>query len=240
MSEAQFNQYQNLHIFAVKWRGYKQVSIPKNKDGFRKEMQFQDYVSLDYSSKSGKPVHIFLLAVDSKYDNNSQNLKKLLAQIRDPTDVILVSRDPFKVYSRRAIDMFKHLRVKMYLHENFNQVTPHGPLCYPHRIMAPDEVSRLLNDELCCQLVNLPKILVEDVQCIWIGVDPGDVVEIKMPSEIAGENIQYKVAVSKSGRVISFREYAAVTEAVPEDNDEDDEIQEHREAADEDDGNDSD
>lgn len=238
MSNAQFNQYQNLHTFAIKWRKYTQVSIPKTKDAFRKEMQFKEYVRLDYTSSSGKPVRIFILATNGKYTDKSANLKLLLAQIRKPTDVILVSQGIFKVFFQRAINMFKHLRVKTYLHENFNLIIPNGPLCYPHRIMSHDEVSRLLNEELCCQLINLPKILVDDVQCIWIGAELGDVIEIKMPSDISGVVVQYRVAVAKSGRIISFRDYAAPEEV--EDADEDgDEIQEHREAVDNDIGSDS-
>jgi DNA-directed RNA polymerase subunit H (RpoH/RPB5) len=240
MSDEQFAQYNNLHVFALGWRKYRQVSIPKKNDAFRKEMQFQDYTRLDYMNSSGKPVQIFLLAKSGKYDNSSQDLKRLLAKIREPTDVILVSADPFKIYSRRAIDIFKHLRVKTYLHENFNLIIPNGPLCYPHRIMRHEEVDRLLNEELCCQLVNLPKILVEDVQCIWRGAELGDVIEIKMPSDISGYVIQYRVVVAKSGRVISFRDYGQPVADIPTEPDEDDEIIEQREAADDDAGDDSD
>jgi DNA-directed RNA polymerase subunit H (RpoH/RPB5) len=240
MSDKQFTQYENLHVFALKWRKYLQVSIPKNKDAFRKEMQFQEYTRLDYTNNSGKPVQIFLLAEAGKYDNSSQDLKRLLAKIREPTDVILVSVDNFKVYSRRAIDIFKHLRVKTYLHENFNLIIPNGPLCYPHRIMSHDEVDRLLNEELCCQLINLPKILVEDVQCIWRGAELGDVIEIIMPSDISGYAIQYRVVVAKSGRVISFRNYGQPAIETRTEFDEDDDIIEQREAADDDVGDESD
>jgi DNA-directed RNA polymerase subunit H (RpoH/RPB5) len=240
MSDEQFTQYVNLHIFALEWRKYRQISIPKKKDAFRKEMQFQDYTRLDYTNDSGKPVQIFLLAKTGKYDNKSQDLKRLLSKIREPVDVILVSAGPLNVYSRRAIDIFKHLRVKTYLHENFNLIIPNGPLCYPHRIMSHEEVDRLLNEELLCQLINLPKILVEDVQCIWRGAELGDVIEIKMPSDISGYVIQYRVVVAKSGRVISFRDYGQPISDTPNEPDEDDEIIEQREAADDDVGYESD
>lgn len=241
MSNAQFKQYQNLHTFAIEWRKYRQVSIPKTKDAFRKEMQFQEYVRSNYMNASGKPVCIFILAKNSKYDKSSPNLKRLLAQMRNPADVIIVSCNAFKALPRKAIGMFKHLRVKTYLHENFNLIIPKGPLCYPHRIMTHDEVSRLLNEELCCQLINLPKILDNDVQCIWIGAELGDVIEIKMPSDITGTVIQYRVVVAKSGRVISFRDYDAVDTTTNAEVDVDDtEIQEHREAVDNDIVSDSD
>ena len=196
-------------------------------------MQFHQYVKLDYiNQKNGRPVLIYLIAKGSKYANSSQDLKRLLAKIRDPTDVILVTEAPFKTYSKRSIALFKHLRVKSYLHENFILVVPNGPLCYPHRILKHEEVNKLLNNDLCCYLVNLPKILLEDVQCTWIGAEVGDVVEIKMLSDISGESIQYRVVVAKSGRVISFRDYNKKKKPVaveePEE-EEDDDVTAHRE-----------
>jgi DNA-directed RNA polymerase subunit H (RpoH/RPB5) len=233
MSDSQFNQYLNLHKFAAKWRGYKQVSIPLKKDIFRKNMQFNDYVQLEYIHKNGKPVLIYLLSKNGKYSNSSQDIKRLLAKTREPTDVILVSAAPFKVYTKKAIVTFKHLRVKTYIHENFNLEVPKGALCYPHEIMSTEEVNNLLNNELYCSLVSLPKILIEDVQCIWTGAELGDVIRIKMISDITGTCYQYRVVVAKSGRVISFRNDDEPVEEIVDDED-DEEIQAHREAANED------
>jgi len=204
MTDQQYTQYQNLHIFATKWRKFKQKGEIKNKSSFRKEMQFKDFVELKYTSSTGKPIIIYLLAVNSKFNTGSQDLKRLLSKIREPTDIIIVTNEAFKIYSTRALEKFTHLNIKVYLHENFNLIIPNGPLCYPHRIMDADEVNHLLNEDLCCQLINLPKILIEDVQCIWIGAEIGDVIEIKMISDTTGETIQYRVVVPKSGKIISF------------------------------------
>lgn len=230
MSDLQYTQYKNLHIFAEKWRKYINKSSIYDNDTFRKHMQTDQYVKLDYQSVNGKPVLIYLFAKDSKY-NSSQDLKRLLSKIKEPSDVIIVSDAPLKTYSIRAIQTFKHLRVKTYLHENFDLIIPQGPLCYPHRILSHEEVDRLLNNELCCGLINLPKILLEDVQCIWIGAEVGDVIEIKMLSEITGESVQYRVVIPKSGRVISFRPEQKEPITQPEQEDEDEEIQELRENA---------
>lgn len=231
MSDEQYKQYKNLHIFAEKWRKYKQVTDVYDKDTFRKNMQFYQYVKLDYiHPKNGRSIQIYLLAKNSKYSNSSQDLKRLLAKIREPSDIILVAESEFKTYSKRSIALFKHLRVKTYLHENFNLIVPNGPLCYPHRILKHEEVNRLLNDELCCNLINLSQILLEDVQCIWIGAEVGDVVEIDMLSDISGQSIMYKVVVAKSGRVISFRNYESEKPAEEDlEEEEDEEVKAHRE-----------
>jgi hypothetical protein len=232
MSEAQYIQYKNLHIFASEWRKYKHVGVEYNKKEFINNMQGEECVLLKYINPvSSKPVLIYLLSTNSKYNNNSQNLRGLLARIKEPTDVIIVSSEAFKTYSIRTIAKFKTLRVKTYLHENFDLIIPNGPLCYKHRILSFEETNQLLNKELCCKLINLPKILLEDVQCIWIGAEVGDVIEVTQLSDITGESIQYRVVIPKSGKTINFRTESNTTEPIAEDIAEDDEIQEIREKA---------
>lgn len=193
MSHTQYEQYKNIHIFATEWRKYtSEVSI-MTEDAFRKEMHHKEYVRMDYKNKD-KQVFIFLLSVNSKY-NNSQHLKKLLASIRSTADIILISKEEFKIYSRRAMELFKNLNIYTYLHEHFNIIVPNGPLCYPHRIMDKKEINNLLNNELYCEINNLPKLRANDPQCIWIGAQPGDVVEVELPSELAGHVIQYRLVV---------------------------------------------
>jgi len=216
MSDIQYQQYQNLYIFAKDWRKYKPISNLLNKDIFRKQIQFNQYIRLDFiNTKLEKPVLIYLFIKNSKYFNNSQNLKRLLVKIREPSDVILVTEALFKVYSKKIFAIFKHLRIKNYLHEHFSLIIPKGPLCYPHRILEYKEVDQLLNSDLCCYLVNLPKILVDDVQCIWIGAEVGDVIEIRSFSDIAGESIHYRVVIIKNGNFISFRENTLSDEVSP-------------------------
>lgn len=236
MSESQYKQYQNLYIFAKDWRKYKQISPLLDINTFRSNIQVNKYIRIEcMNNELTKPVLIYLLLNnDKKNDINSQELKHLLAKIKDPSDVILVSSNKFKSHPQKVITSFKHLRVKTYLHENFDLIIPEGPLCYKHRILSHDEIKILLNKELCCSLINLPKILLEDVQCIWIGAEVGDVVEITMISDITLETIQYKVVTPKNSRVISFRNETNIIGK--EEDDEDDEIIEHREnIADEDD-----
>ena len=101
--------------------------------------------------------------------------------------------------------------------------------------MSREEIIKLTNDDLCCYITNLPKIFDEDTQCIWIGAKVGDVLEIKISSDISGESIHYRVVVPKSGKLIAYKEAPAEEAPVEE---EDEEILEHREegaAADDDD-----
>lgn len=207
MVETQYKQYLNLLTFATEWRKYKLNIKPLNETEFRNEMQTEQYVRIDcLDPKRKKEVIIYLFDKNSKYIISSQDLKKLLKKNKNPCNIILVTYKPLNTYCRKAIVSFKHLSIVSYRHEIFDLVIPNGPLCYPHRIMSREEVLHLCNHELCCYLINLPKIFEEDPQCIWIGATIGDVVEIKMLSDISGEAIQYRVVVPKSGRIIAIKE----------------------------------
>ena len=234
MSHEQYSQYLNVHIFAEKYRKYEKISEILDEEKFRKTMQYNSYVKIQYvNKKNGKPVLIYLLAKGSKYAEQSQELKKLLSKIKDPSNVMLISQNKFKVYSMKSINAFNHLKVKTYLHENFSLIIPNGPLCYNHRIMSASEIDNLLNNVLFCHVINLPKILDDDPQCIWIGAEVGDVVEITASSDISGEYVSYRLVVAKSGRVISFRSVENnATKEKPEEEEETEEVKNFREEAD--------
>lgn len=230
MSEAEFNRYNNVIIFATDWRKYELVTKPLDKDAFRKVMQSEQYVKLEcYDPKKDTNVLIYLFDKNSKYIASSQDMKKLLKKIKDPCSLIMITYQPMNVYHRKAINSQKHLKVSVYRHEIFDLVLPNGPLCYPHRIMTREEVIRLTNEDLCCFVINLPKILDEDPQVIWIGAEVGNVLEIKMLSDTSGETYQYRVVIPKSGKVIAYKDSNQETEAAEPVDVEDDEVQEHRE-----------
>lgn len=229
MSEVEFARYKNLIIFATEWRKYKLTSSTLDNEAFRKTMQADQFVRLECDDeKKGRSVLIYLFDRSSKYVTTSQEMKKLLKKIKGPCNVILVTYQALSVYHRKVIASYKMLAINVYRHEIFDLVLPHGPLCYPHRVMSREEVLKLTNDDLCCYVINLPKILDEDPQCIWIGAEVGDVIEIKMLSDITGETYQYRVVIPKSGKVIAYKE-APATEPDAEQEEEDEEVREYRE-----------
>lgn len=231
MSEQQFKQYNNIILFAEKWRGYTPDDFKKHttQESFRKEMQSNKYVILEYLSKQGRKVLIYLFAPDSKHASASQDLKKLIGKNKNPCDIILITEQEFKTYANRVINAFLHLNIRAYLHRHFNSDIPNGPNCYPHRIMSHIEVNQLLNNELFCHLIHLPKILEEDPQCIWLGAQVADVIEVRMLSDSTGETIQYKVVIRKDGKMNLKKKETEEDEKEKET--EDDDIKEYRETA---------
>lgn len=207
MSEIQFKQYNNIRIFAEEWRKYKVLSEKLDMTKFRNSMQQDEYIQINcLNPKKTRKVTIYLFDKNSKYVSTTQHMKSLLKKIKSSGEVILITYAPLKTYLNKAIASFKNLKISVYRHEIFDLIIPDGPLCYEHTIIPRPEVLELMNHELQCYINNLPKIFVEDPQCIWIGAEVGDVVGIKMLSDISGEVMHYRIVVPKSGRIIMSKE----------------------------------
>lgn len=204
MSETDFARYTNLLIFIKEWRKYVMESKELNLVEFRESMQLNYYTLIKcIDNKQNKIVNIYLFDKSSKYIDTSSEMKKLILSNKINIDLILISQHPLKTYHRTMInEQKKYYNIHPYLHEIFDLVLPNGPLCYPHRIMTHEEVLKLTNEQLCCFVVNLPKILDTDPQCIWIGAEVGNVVEVQMLSDIIGLTYQYRVVISKNKKLL--------------------------------------
>ena len=208
MINTDFERYKNVIIFAKEWRGYKLQSELLDEDKFKKNMHLHQYILMDcMDTKKNKMVKIYLFDKNSKYMMSSQEIRKILKKLNDPCNVIFITYQALSTYHKKAINQEKHLNIYIYRHEIFDLILPNGPLCYPHRIMSKEEVLKLTNDDLCCYVINLPKILDEDPQCIWIGAEVGDVIEIKIYSDILGEAYYYRVVIPKVVKSVVFEEH---------------------------------
>ena len=210
MTEVAFNRYNNILIFAQEWRKYKLQEKPLSVTSFRNNIQTDTFVLIKCIDTKERNILIYLLDENSKY-TSVQELKKILNKISDFSIIILVSHN---TYNKKIFNQFPKLNIYSYHYSTFDLVIPKGPLCCPHRILSREEVLKLCNHELQCTLNNLPKIFDDDKQCIWIGAESGDVIEIIMPSDISGETIQYRVTVPRSGKIIFIKEDEVFTEIV--------------------------
>lgn len=76
-------------------------------------------------------------------------------------------------------------------YHNFSFSVPKCKILYPHVLMTKEEVSELLQKERI-NFKDLPVILTNDVNIIWNGGKPGQVVKIYRYSESALESIYYR------------------------------------------------
>ena len=199
MSDAQYVQYENAHIFATEWRKLKINSKKLTKEEFRKNLQMDKYVEINSLSDTGKPVVIYILLRDGYYASTT-DLKRMVSKIKKPSEVILVSNIVINIHINKIIETNKHLDIYFYNYEIFSMIIPNAPLTGKHRILTSDERHKLLNDVLICDITNLSKIAEDDPQCIWLGARPGHVLEVLSPSYITHEYITYKIVIPRNSK----------------------------------------
>jgi DNA-directed RNA polymerase subunit H (RpoH/RPB5) len=224
MSDAQYVQYENAHIFATEWRKMKVASKKLNKEDFRKNLQMDKYIEINCISDKGRPTTIYLLLRDVYYAS-TMDLKRMISKIKKPGEVIIISDIVINIHINKIIENNKHLEIYFYNYEIMSMIIPNAPLSGKHRILSNEERHKLLNDVLICDINNLSKIAEDDPQCIWLGARPGSVLEIISPSYITHEYVTYKIVIPRSSkRFLKFKdekkEEDEVSEKVADDEEE--------------------
>lgn len=204
MSERDYNRYRNVLEFIRDWQHFETKHAEMRYDDFRKQMQSFHYINFDcYDNKYEQPVNIILFSDNNAYVQNNADMKKLLSKIIKPNQkhrIILITKEPLSIYHKKSIAKEKVAIIDAYRHEIFDFVVPKSNASALHRILSNEEILNITNNELFCNVVNLPKILDTDPQCIWIGAKPGDVLEITLNTEISGNCIRYHLVIPHTGR----------------------------------------
>jgi DNA-directed RNA polymerase subunit H (RpoH/RPB5) len=81
-------------------------------------------------------------------------------------------------------------------HLNFN-ISKHRKVPR-HRIMAQDEIDKMIKEYNLEKLKSLPKIDSQDAMAKWIGARPGDVIEITGMCVASGENKRYRYCLANA------------------------------------------
>jgi DNA-directed RNA polymerase subunit H (RpoH/RPB5) len=209
------NRYRNLLEF-VKYRGLLQKSPVLSDDAFRKQMQSHEYVRVDcVCKKEQRAVLVYLFTRNARYMKHSGPLKQLLSKISDPSDVILIGARVGSSYIRDAIQQFSLCKTYTYLHQHFSTIIPRVKICGVHTIVPADQLEVILAD-IHCVREQLPRIMVHDPQCIWLGAKPGDVVKVVTDSSLTLQSMKYLLVISAS----------YIEEVDDSDSDEDEEVEE--------------
>ena len=206
-----FKIYQNICIFAEQWRKFTKLGESYDREEFQRQLQYNRYIHMKYfNEKSNRNIIILFLPVGSKIGNKSPELKKILSSIMDVSDIIIISENVLNSHLMRAIDTFKKFRIKTYVHDNFSIIIPESPLCSKHVILTQDEANKVIVNDLYCKFHNLPKIDVDDPQCIWIGAELGDIIKVTSNSDVSGKYIHYRLVVSNKSKNITFKKKKSV------------------------------
>lgn len=89
------------------------------------------------------------------------------------------------------METYKNAYISLYTYTTFKIELPLGPNCFPHVILSPEEKEEFLKQERL-DVTNMPKILVSDPQCIWIGARKGDIVKILRRNPLSITEIYYR------------------------------------------------
>lgn len=204
MSEHDYNRYVNVLEFIKQWRHFETKHITMKMDEFRKQMQAFHYINFDcFDPKYDQAVNILLFNENNVYVQNNADMKKLLSKIikeGKKQRIMLITKEPLSIYHKKSIAKEKNVTIDSFRHEIFDLIIPKSNASSPHRILSGEEISEITNHVLFCNVVNLPKILDTDPQCIWIGARPGDVLEVIMNSDISGNCVRYLLVMPHTHR----------------------------------------
>jgi DNA-directed RNA polymerase subunit H (RpoH/RPB5) len=161
------------------------------------------------------PTYTYIIIVEpnSRVANTSNDFEKMIKNVPNfnaatknfNLDIIVVTKELLKNNIINKIDSYttfgsdgakKHgfINISNYAYRVFSMVIPEHKQVPPHRILSKEEAEITLN-ECFVKKRNIPKITKTDPNAIWHGAITGDVMEVQMPSEGVGINIQYKVCL---------------------------------------------
>lgn len=207
--------YRNLEIvYSSNYSEKERSNISLNQETFTKQFQFYGYIILEAKdsknkirrNKSNKPIKTFIIITKSY---NVGDLTKQISKIDDinkiqrnfSSDIIIISEfEVTKLSLQKLQESIEqpetndsgYINVNTYIYDYFTSERPKHKIVPEHRILTQKEEDSLLNITYLDKS-NMPKISVSDVNCVWIGAEIDDVIEIKMISEASGYEYYYRV-----------------------------------------------
>lgn len=191
-----------------------------NDDEIISDMEKYGFVRIDGMSTTARGIRnkivFIVMKSNDNYSNGNFELKKIkkIIEIIDSDDItksgkldeffLIVNKEYFG--RKNFDDIVKELNDRqkggldlegiapyysVFPYHNFAFSVPKCKILYPHELMSKEEVYELLQKERI-SFKDLPSILTNDVNIIWLGARPGQVVRIHRYSESALTAIYYR------------------------------------------------
>lgn len=213
----EYERYGNILEFAEKWRKYKVNHVKLNQADFSKNINIDGYIYIACFNEEYKTnVSILLFNPNTKYVTTNAQMKllinehiKIMARLGGNVpgsvylnEILLITEKNLSIHHNKFFNT-KNLDVSIenYMYRLFNIITPRASCVADHRILSKDEVMEIMNEDLKCNVVYLPKILITDPICIWLGAKIGHVIEVKNLSEVCGYAISYNLVIPKGRKI---------------------------------------
>lgn len=199
-----FEIYNNIFIFLEKYRNYEIKTIKLTMEKFNGNIRLDQYTKIESRDiKNEQSIISFLFAPNSMYVKTTKMFRSLLdgaSRGKKSGDKKLIIqmfiREPISSYiEKRAVPLYDTYEIYFYYHRHFAIESPLAPNVPLHEILDTESAIDICKNHLHVHPLELPKILITDVQCIWIGAKLGDIIKLTGISPISGKYIKYRVVV---------------------------------------------
>ena len=146
--------------------------------------------------KAGSTIIFYITTDNSGITRTVVEFKKLMDKIPNKIkDIYIINNKDFsqQVYNTIAI-LYPQYNVMKLNSSTFEYEWPKHMLVPKHEIISNNEYNEFAKYLTIVNPINLPNILMNDAQCIWIGAMPNDIIKITRNS-IIGESITYKIVI---------------------------------------------
>ena len=176
-------------------RSWKSLEKTMTIDEFREKSRMMNYVTIVGVDRDDVPTTIVLTNFNSSVPNHKKNFVSMVNAIG--TKIILVS---YRLLSSSIAEYAKisKINIETYTYNKFVTDMTKCPYVPKHEIMSSDEVAEMLKFRYK-KITDLPGIMQDDTQVIWIGAQVGDVIKITRFSEVTGLSVVHRVV--KEGTV---------------------------------------
>jgi DNA-directed RNA polymerase subunit H (RpoH/RPB5) len=158
--------------------------------------------------KNNSIIYIIMLSPDSPYGNKSPDFKKLINPLitkfmsqksNKSLEFIIISEKDLTNHINKAIQddilrKYTQLVIETYTYDKFKFIVPEHKSVPLVQIPDPDEIDWLCK-EFYIDKKKFPKILTSDPMAVWLGLKPGDVVQVTDTSESAGVSTYYQFCI---------------------------------------------
>ena len=190
--------------------GYVVIEAKDEPDKDRRYRRQVEEVNRNKSTKT----YIVIIDMNSKYAAQSPEFVTLLKRLpsfdhekrESNMDIIIISQNILSSHIQKKIALYSNdgtktagfCHIRSYPYHIFSTylLDPDHTMVPPHRIITNEEEDNLLRTTYS-EKKFLPRISRNDPPVVWIGGEVGDIIEITVPSESTGVDLNFRVVVPR-------------------------------------------
>jgi len=204
-----YNSYKNVikMITLPEYRGLVLDSPELKENTFYSDIHLINYVIVKCREKDDKlsTTAFYITKNNSGITRTVVEFKKLMNKVQKGIKCIYIisNKDFSQQVFKTMLAMYPQYIVMKLNNAIFEDERPKHILVPKHEILSSDDYYQLVNHLTIVDPLNLPKIKINDTQCVWIGANSGDIVKITRHT-IIGESINYRIVIGPMSNKIRF------------------------------------